>query len=198
MRHTTWVLFGSETETVEAEYEGLEDTRLAVVVYPMSEAILYNHPQADLELAFAITGALRRAQQEGKLKDLRIIDPRRVAGYLQRDLQWEALPKDKLAERLGAKHLLLVTITEFSTREPGSLHLYRGRVSGEAALYQAGLEDERAMVWHTRDAIRVEHPKDRPVGNLGEDDTAVRRPTEALFALKLARKFYDHKEKVQP
>jgi hypothetical protein len=85
---------------------------------------------------------------------------------------------------------------EYGTREPGSLNLYRGRINAQASLYKTSLDERKARLWRGK-AIRVVYPEHDPTGLLRENDRSVRDKTEAIFADKLAKRFYDHKVPIE-
>ncbi len=175
-------------KTVKAEFDDLPGHSLAVVVYT-DESTEFEYPAARLELSMVIAEEFRTTKP---LRKVQVIDSRRVAKYQNTNLFWDSMDKTKLGEQLGADYVLLVSVMEFSTREPGSMSLYRGRITGEATLYDTSLPEKYARVWKA-DEIRVMFPEDAPTGQLSEDDAQIRYQTEKRFAFKLVRHFYTHK-----
>ena len=80
---------------------------------------------------------------------------------------------------------------EYTTREAGSLQLFRGRIYAEAGLYDVSLDESAARIWDCPE-IRVAYPEQTPVGLPGEDDRGIRAETERRFAEALVRKFREH------
>jgi len=92
---------------------------------------------------------------------------------------------------IGVKDLFVLALVEYTTREAGSLQLFRGRIYAEAGLYDVSLPESTARIWDCPE-IRVAYPEDSPVGIPGEDDRAIRAETERYFAEALVRKFRKH------
>jgi len=173
-------------KTVPAEFEGLAGRTVAVVIFS-DERVQYEYPYARLTLASAI-----RAELISRLKNTTVVDPGRVCRYQDEHINWEAMDKTALAKDLGADYVLQVALVEYTTREPGSVNLFRGRITAQAGVYQADLPERSARVWWC-DNISVVNPKDNPVGLVGDGDRQIRGATERLFADALVKNFYAHK-----
>ncbi len=192
LRWLSYVLVGdSSTRKVKAEFTELRGKKVAVVIQA-DERVYFEHTQVDLEMGYAIRGHLLK-----NVNDIRVVDPPVVSSYQERDLRWEALPKTELGKELKVDYVLLVTIAEFSTQEPGTVRLFRGNLLGSAALYKTNAEEDVSCVWYTRNPIRVTFPKESQ-GRYGQNDRKVRLQTINLFADELAKKFYDHEIEVTP
>ncbi|MFP4141037.1 MAG: hypothetical protein ACLFVH_13140 [Phycisphaerae bacterium] len=190
MRYWSYVFLGdSGTKKVKAEFDKLENKRVAVVVY-LDQSVYYEHPRVDLQIAYALRGQLTK-----NIDGLRVVDPRTVIAYQESDLDWAALPKAELARKFNADYVLMVNVPEFSTSEPGTVRLFRGNVVASPALYQAGVPEEKSCVWY-EDAIRVTWPKETQ-GKYGQSDAGVKKVTVALLADRIAKFFYDHEENVE-
>ncbi len=173
-------------QTVEAEFNGLAGGRVAIMVFS-DERVQYEYPYARLTLS-----AVVRAELTERIKDVTVIDPTRVCEYQDEHIDWDSMDKTVLAKDLGADYVLFVVLVEYSTREPGSVNLYRGRITAQVGLYQADLPEQSARVWRC-DRLAVVYPLEDPVGLLGEDDRVIRGTVERMFADALVKKFYDHK-----
>lgn len=166
----------------------LKKKTIAVVVFATPETLL-DYAAVQLELSDAISTELGR-----KISGVRTIDPRTIVRYQDENPAWDSVPPGKLCRALDADYVLLVSVIEFSTREPGSLHLARGRLAAEASLYAesppAGADEE--YLWRA-EAIRVVYPEQAPVGIPTRDDFMTRANTMRAFAKKLTMRFYKHK-----
>ncbi len=190
LRYWSYVFFGdSGTREVDAEFDKLENKRVAVVIY-LDRSVYYEHPQADLQIAYALRGQLTQ-----NIDGIRVVDPRTVIAYQESDLNWAALPKTELARKFNADYVLMVNVPEFSTSEPGTVRLFRGNIVASPALYQAGVPEEKSCVWY-EDAIRVTWPEETQ-GKYGRSDASVKKVTIALLADRIAKFFYDHEEAVE-
>jgi len=173
------------TETVQAEFSDLDGHRVAIVIFA-DQQVLYEHPFVRLTLSSAIGAELQR-----HLKNVELVDPVRVIRYQDERLDWDAMEKTKLGRDLGADRVLYVALVEYTTREAGSLQLFRGRIYAQASLYDVSLDEPESRIWHCPE-IRLTYPPNSPVGVVGDDDRAIRAETERRFAEALVRKFRKH------
>lgn len=173
------------TQTVEAEFGGLAGRSVAIVIYA-DAAVQYEYPWVRHELAATIASQLKQ-----HVKGVEVVDPLRVIAYQDENIDWNALGKTELGRTLGADHVLSVVLIEYSTRDRGSLNIYRGRITAQVRVYQTSLPERDSCVWPGED-IRVLYPPDVPMGEVGEDDDKIRHRTNIVFARTLVRKFYKH------
>ena len=191
MAYTLYVLFpGSREKTIEAEYAGLDGNSVAVVVYA-DRATRYEHFEVRRSVSAAVLGELVRHVDE-----VDVIDPARVVKYQRENIYWDEMDKTELGKAFGADYILFISLIEFSTREPGSLNLYRGRITGQVDLYKVSLPERSARVFRARE-VRVRYPEHDPTGQPSEGDRDIRERTERLFAEKLVKKFYQHKVPIE-
>ncbi len=178
----------SSGEEVHAEFTGLADSKVAIVIYADAET-LYNYPYIQLELSSQIAEQLRN-----NVEGVTIVDIRRVIKYQQENLYWESMDKTELGKVFTADNVLFVALVEFSTREPGSVNLYRGRVAAQAGIYNTSLPERQALKWNC-DSMRIAYPRDAAMGEPGEDDSKILYETQREFAVSLVKKFHNHKAK---
>ncbi|KKL77935.1 hypothetical protein LCGC14_2029920 [marine sediment metagenome] len=182
------------TKTIKAEYD-MRGKHVAVVVFAGPETLLDYH-QAQVEVFDALAAELKR-----KVRGVSLVDIRRVMRYQDENPRWDAEPPEKLCRIFSCDTVLLVSLIEFATREPGSIHLARGRILAEASTY----EPRRVVkgvarggcVWRSK-TIRVVYPAKTPVGLPAGDDWRLRVETAKVFAAELAKNFYKHKVPKQP
>jgi hypothetical protein len=190
LKFWSYVFFGdSGKRKVDAEFEGLRNKRVAVVVYA-DQRVYYEHPDVDLKLGYAMRGQLTK-----HVDGVSVVDPRTVIAYQDSDLNWAAMPKTELARKFNADYVLMINIPEFSTSEPGTVRLFRGNVVASPALYKADAEEGNACVWY-QDAIRVTWPEESQ-GKYGQSDADVKNTTIAKLADRLTKYFYDHEVAVE-
>src|SRR5512133_133275 len=113
------------TQTVPAEYEGLREKNIAIVVFAGPD-MLIDFQTVQLELSEAVSAELRRT-----VKDVKIVDPRRVIRYQDENAFWDRLPPGKLCDTFKCERVLLISLQEFSTREQGSTEFARSRISAD-------------------------------------------------------------------
>ena len=171
-------------KSVAAEYEGLAGHSVAVVVFA-DQQVQYEYPFARLTLSSAVAAELK-----AQFKDATVVDVRKVVRYQDENLYWETMDKTQLARALGADYVLLVCLTTYGTREPGSLNLYRGTIAAQPALFEASKPEPSCQVW--KGQINVTYPPSEG-GTPATDDRGIRQTAEKLFARQLVQKFYKHK-----
>jgi len=183
-------LVAPQTKKVAAECPKLPGRSVVIVVY-CDRRVQYEYPNVCLSLSSAVAEELAR-----NVKKLNVIDPRRVVRYQDGNIYWEEMDKTQLGKAFGADYILFLSLVEYGTREPGSLNLYRGRINAQVSLYDVSMPERDARVWQAR-SLRAVYPEHSPAGVLRESDGAVRDKVERLFADKLAKKFYDHKVRIE-
>jgi hypothetical protein len=188
MKYVGYLVAPDLEKSIEPEFAGLPGKTVAVAVF-VDQSTQYEFPRLRYELGLAINDAL-----EKNVKDLRAVSPARVVKYQDEHPLWEVRPKGQIAQALGVDYVLYVAIMEFATREPGSMHLHRGRAKAHAALYSSSGPADASRVW-SAERIEVLFPPEGGVGVLSEDDQQIRLTTQQMLADALAKKFYKHKEK---
>jgi hypothetical protein len=194
---TNWLGYvfapASPTRTVHPDpaIPSLKGQTLAVVIYAPPQ-VQMDYDTAQLELSEEISAEFGR-----RLDGVRLVDSRRILRFQDENLNWDATPPGRLARPLGADYVLLVNLHEFTTREPGSVHLARGRITADAALYDDEGPGCLEPLWRSG-RIGVVFPEETPVGVPARSDAVVRAETERLFAVKLVRHFYEHEVPKQP
>jgi len=183
-----WVLWGPEpTRTVPAEYPYLEGKRLCVAVWADTNT-QFEFPYVQLEVSEYVAAALK-----AHVNKVSFVPNREVVRLQQREPDWDREPPAVLGERFGAERVLLIELTQYTTREPDSPHLLRGRIAGQVKLYDTAHPDARPLY---RTFVEVAFPKGGPAP-WGTTETAVRRAAMEAFAAEVAGKFYDRKVKVR-
>ena len=177
--------------TVQAEYEGLEGKSVATVVYAGPE-ISTDYVLAQLEIADAVNYKLKEYVDKVKT-----IPPRRILRYQQENAAWIDEPPEKLCAKFNCDYVLLVTLVEFSTREPGSAYLVRGRLTAAAKLYGRPDGPNAGLKWSSSEDFRVVFPPDSQMAMGIDSATKVRYKTEKNFAKALVLKFVKHKVDIE-
>ncbi len=185
-----FVLFAPEpTKKVSAEFTHLKDKRLLILVWA-EQATLYEYPHVQLETASHIRYHLRE-----QYSDLDVASPSQVDRYMQAHPDWDTEHPARLGRHFKADAVMMVELMEFSTREPGSPNLYRGRVRARVTMYDLTGEEEMPKGIALKPAEAV-FPPDRPIGVLRADDRTIRAETYKEFGRVVARKFYEHEVKL--
>ncbi len=175
-------------KTIEAKFGDLPGKTVAVVIFAGPE-IQLDYNMAQLELTDEVGAELRR-----NVHGVTIVDARRVIRYQAENPRWDATPPEKLCKAFDADYVMLISVMEFSTREPGSIHLARGRITAEVNIYKANLSSTGGgnPVWRTG-PIYIVNPPESSMGIPAGNDWKMRVQTERLFAWELVRNFYKYK-----
>lgn len=190
LRYATYIINPSSgMKSVDAEHD-LAGKTVAVVIYAGLETRL-DYQNVQIEIFDAVSAEMKR-----NIKRVKLIDPRRVIRYQAENPDWNSEPPEKLCRVFGADAVLLISLIEFTSREPGSVHLARGRITAEARVYEPPKPGPDAApggcAWRSK-TLRVIYPADTPVGLPIGNDWELRMTTEKIFATQLVRSFYKHK-----
>lgn len=173
-------------QTVRAEFDGLADQNIAVVIYA-DESVEFEYPGTKLQLTSLIASQLRT-----NVEGATVVDARRVLRYQLENSRWDEMDRAELGARFGADYVLFISLVNYSMREPGTVGIYRGRIDAEAIVYDCSRDERRGRVWDCTD-LSVVYPSGGPTGQIARDDRRIRQETASLFADRLVKKFYKHK-----
>ncbi|MBN1941701.1 MAG: hypothetical protein JW849_00235 [Phycisphaerae bacterium] len=182
--YSLWLLTPREKRNVDAEFPNLKNHTVAVVFY-VDEKTQLDYPNVCLTLGAKVAEQLRQ-----HVKNVKVIDPLRVIRYQDENLHWDTQDKKTTATDLKADFLLIVSLVEFSTRVPGQMNAFQGRISAEAKLYDSILDEGDNLLWESKRGLDVVYPKLPQYSERMEPH--IRQETEQKFADMLAKKFYDH------
>jgi hypothetical protein len=171
---------------IPPEYDGLAGHSMAVVVFA-SPRIQHEHPRIQLDVSLMVG-----ARVEENVSDVTVVPGQKVVKYQHEHIDWEEYERARVGRDLGADFVLYIALEKFATLEPGSLQLYRGRVTAHAAVYQSTASGRQAKVWGPQDFNVIYPEQEHPVGSAGQSDRKIRFETVKILAEMLAKKFYEH------
>jgi len=119
------------SHTVEAQYDGLESQRVAVLV-AADRSISLQHPSLVPQIANAIS--LRIAGEVGAEA---IVPPARVLQYQYDRPQWAAMPYAELAKQFDVNRLVIVDLYDFRLNEPGNAYTWEGVAAATVGVVEA-------------------------------------------------------------
>ncbi len=184
--HLVYLWAGDEhTKTVEAEYDDLAHSTVAVVIYA-DEQVQYEYPEATLSLSTAIASELNK-----NVELVQLVDPIDIRAYQHENLNWHGMDKSDLGREFAADYVLFVALREYGTREPGSLSIYRGHINAEASLFKVHELPGTSPVWQD-EYVEVSYPPNGPTGAVADVESDIRYRTDKSFAELLAKRFYNH------
>jgi hypothetical protein len=173
------------TTTVPAEFEGLKDHSVAVVIFATPNT-QYEYPWAVMNMS-----AMTSSQISQNVKGTTTVSPQIISAYQRKNLHWTEMDKTKLGKALKADYVLYISLVEFSTSEKGYLDTLRGTINAEISLYDSDKRENDARVW-TCENIRVKFPK-VPVVRTAANEAGISSEILRRFSDELAKKFYTYK-----
>lgn len=183
-----FLLWGKEpTKDVPAEYPYMQGKKVCLLVWADSET-LFEYPWVQLEISEHVATTMKP-----NIPEISFIPNRKIIDLQRRDFDWERGDPAVLGARFGADRVLMIELTQYTTREPESPHLYRGRIAANVKVYDTAYR-RSAPVFKT--SVETVYPPDS-VGQWGTDDAGIRKATMEAFAIDLAGKFYDRQVEVK-
>ncbi len=206
-RYNMYLFAPRQKKTIPAEYSGLSEKKLAVLVF-MKDEIRDQYPNAQSQITRMITGEFMLASQDSdrgknrELDDLDLVDYEKILRFQRAYPYWNSMTKREMAQHLGADYVLIVSVMGFSTREYSDIDLFRGKMHASARLYDASLPDAESCVWPVpgkhNASFSHTYPQDTAAGLQGREDTEVRFIVMKKLAQALTSRFYTHKIEVKP
>ena len=183
-----FLMWGEEpTKTVPAEFPHLEGKKVAILVWADNDT-LFEFRNVQLELSEYVAAALK-----ANIKKLDLVPNRSVIDYQRSDADWDRKPPAQVGANLGAQRVLMIELTQYTTREPDSPHLYRGRISANVKIYDTSVANSSPTYKSTIETI---YPPGA-AAECGSSDTSVRDAAMRGFAADVCGRFHDRKVKVR-
>ena len=178
-----YVLFGQSTSKVKAEYTGLKNQRIAIIV-ATGPGINFEYPYARTNVALASAQVISK-----HVKKAQFVDQDKIEAFQMENLSWATLPVETIALKFNATRILYLDLYHFTMHEENSVHLLRGQIRSSARIYE--IDGDGKVVYQTE--ISVKWPKHGPRPMSEATLARLQMETIVKFAERLARKFYDHK-----
>lgn len=184
----TTLMWGEEpTKKVPADYPYLSGEKICILVRAEMET-LFEYPHVQWEVADHIRVAL-----EANVRGLTVVNPRTVTDYQRQNARWDREDPAAIGRRFNADRILDINLTQYTTREPESPHLYRGYIAGVVSVYDVDYPDSQPT--YTTD-VQTVYPENSP-GQWGISERDIRMATMEAFAQDVAGKFYERTVKVK-
>jgi len=180
---------GTQTQRFKAEYRGLENKSVAVIV-AADEYMLYENPGSQLAISRAVS-----KQMAVDMPGIKLANPQDVAHFQTENPYWSTLPNRQILDALKVQRLVYIDLTELSTHDPGNSNEWRGVIVANVSVAEADAADPDNFVY--RSLVNVKYPTDRSIGVLEANDQSVRLGMLKLFGSDVSDLFHDH-EKVVP
>jgi hypothetical protein len=184
--YPAYVLFGGDEISVKAQYKGLKDKRIAILVVSRP-AFDFEYPYASTNIGLA--GAHTISQH---VKGVSFVEQDKIQDFQLENLSWLSMPVSQIAKQFDAQRLIYIDLYEFSMYEQGSINLLRGQISAEVRIFE--MESPTPDIESYKSDIKVLVPHNNPIPASEDALYVINQQSIMAFAEKLAWKFYDHKE----
>lgn len=175
---------GKRTYHVKAQYLGLENQRVAVMV-AADEYTLFQAPGAPLKVSRAVSSRIA-----ANVPGVTVVPPRDVMKFQQENPYWTAVPYGELVAKLDVDRIVLIDLIEYRTHEPGNAHVWQGMATGEIGVVEAEAEDPDNFAFAT--TVRAQFPEQSAIGMLNTDNETVELGLLVTFARDAGGLFFDH------
>jgi len=156
---------------VDAEYHGLENKRVAVLVDAGLD-LLYEHPDLVQAVASGMSSRLL-----ANVPGIEVVDPAAIVRWQWNTPQWNAMPWGEVANELDADRVVVVDIHDYRLNPPGNRYLWEGVCAATVGVIERDGFDPDTFVqaWD----VRAEFPT-----QTGLDRASVAEQT-IVFGLRL-------------
>ena len=178
------VYAGPKTEKMPAEFTSMPGKKVLVFVWVPPE-IKWDYPYIRLDLAAHVGAYLTE-----NVKGVTVIDARRVEEYLAKSRQFETDPVE-VGRHFHADMVLHLAVYQFSMRDPGMAHYYRGRIASSVEVYdlaEKGGSAHRALLHE----VNVAYPDEKALGFTNVRPDQVRQATYEVFTVEVGKKFHSY------
>jgi hypothetical protein len=170
------------TERVSAEFNRLPGKKVLVYVWVPPE-VKWDYPHVRLDLAAHVGGYLKQ-----NVKNVSIVDPYQVEAYLDKSPKGEVDPVE-VGRALQADAVVHLGVYQFSVRDPGMAHFYRGRIAASVEVYELGGKDKAPLPTALHE-VKVVYPDEKAIGFANTRADQVRQATYEVFAAEVGKKFH--------
>ena len=175
---------------VPAEYDGLEDRSVAVIVNA-DYATLVEHPEVVGQITANV--AVRIARH---VKGVTVLPPGEVLEWQYRTPQWRALAYGEIATELGVERLVYIDLYEYRLNPVGNSYLWDGVAGANLGVIEAdGLAPDEFV--YTRNIVE-RFPDQEGVGREAARREDIARGLLTLFVQRASWLFYRHIEDKYP
>jgi hypothetical protein len=169
---------------VKARYRDLDGKRVAVLVAP-SRSIATMNPDAASKLARAVSTRIA-----ADMPGTKVIDPRHVVTFQDRNPEWVASDYRSLAKHLDADRIVVIDLSTYSFRDRQNPGLWKGTVMGNVGVVEA--DGPRPYETSFQTVVDANFPEGKPVGKVESDQQTLELGMTKAFAVAVSRLFHDH------
>ena len=173
---------GPRTEKVSAEFSRLPGKKVLVYVWVPPE-VKWDYPHVRLDLAAHVGGYLKQ-----NVKNVSLVDPYQVEAYLDKSPKGEVDPVE-VGRYFQADAVVHLGVYQFSVRDPGMAHYYRGRIASSVEVYELAGKDKAPLPTALHE-VKVAYPDEKAIGFANARADQVRQATYEVFATEVGKKFH--------
>ena len=178
-----------DTEKMAPEFNRMLEKRVAVYVWVPPE-VMWDYPKIRFDLAANISAYLQQ-----NVKDVDVVEPLHIESYLEKTRS-AGLDAAEVGRHFNADLVVHASLLDFSIRDPGMAHFYRGRLSASVQVIDLTNEDGPEEVIPLRE-VAVVVPESGPVGFHNATPEQVRAATYEAFAIEVGKKFHEYERPLQ-
>ncbi|MFA9479048.1 hypothetical protein ACERK3_12215 [Phycisphaerales bacterium AB-hyl4] len=175
---------GQKRVKIKADYTGLENQRVAVLV-DVDEYTLHQHRQAPMLISREISTEIAE-----HVVGVQLVNPRDVISFQHDNPYWSTGRYTEIFEKLDVDRLVIVDLMDYRLHEPGNMHIYQGLLSGTVMVVEADARDPDQPRYST--TVRVEYPENSTIGAVSTNPGAIQGELITRFGLETGRLFHDH------
>lgn len=185
------IFAADQTQKVTAEYGGLKGKRVCVWVWA-DEGIRFDYPAVCQDIA---AHAKFFIQQN---VNCTFVDLDEIAKFQRSDYDAYQSSVVDIGKRFNADAVLFIQVLEFRIHPEEIISLSRAHIETQCALYdctgEQPAENRERQLWTGR--IDIDYPKGRPKSTSEATPQQVRSESLKVFGATLAKKFYNHRERL--
>ncbi len=175
---------------VLAEYEGLENKTVAVVVHA-DAATLFEYPNVVLDVAGNVALRIRE-----NVRGVSVLPPAAVIQWQYQTPAWTTLPYGQVADELGVDRVVVIDIYEFRLNPPGNQYIWEGAAAANVGIIERdGLDPDAFASTHD---VRIQFPNQEGLTRENLSGQAMLTGVLTKFVQKSAWLFYTHIEDKYP
>lgn len=177
-------------EKIPAEYDKLAGKKTVICVWAPQE-ILFDYPLLRMELAGHVADRLRT-----KVKDIEVVDPRKVEDYFQRTLSLSVDPT-LVGREFDAAAVVYIEVTDFHIRDPEAPDVVRAKTEASVTVYDMSAESDEPRQYELQ-PVKAEYPEHGGAVQLTDTNVIVaRKQLYEQFGEMVSRKFYAYEADMQ-
>lgn len=171
------------TEKIPADFNRLPGKTVAVHVWATPE-ILWDYPKLRVDVAAYVGAYLSK-----NVKKVTLIDPLRIESFIEQRSSTE-LESVEIGRHFVADMVIHLAVYQFSLRDAGMAHFYRGRIASSVTVYDLTTSAEPPDRYPLRD-VNVAVPDEKQVGIANVQPDQLRQALYDVFAVEVGKKFHE-------